>query len=183
MQVCSHTARFLYLLRFPSVQLSNPSLCTASAGILRKQSAPRSNDIRNHDIRSNDVSTSSLQPKPNTSSAPLQYEARLASSQQTHPTCAALGASLPEDDEDADLHIPLAFAAKSKPTPSCSAYADSVPNVRAFDAAIGRSFANTSALVPQPTGSHQRLAHELEHDERGYSAMADLGSQLTSAPK
>lgn len=94
-----------------------------------------------------------------------------------------------EDDEDADLHIPLAFAAKAKPHLSRDHHAPhdrdfNAPHDRDFDAAFGSNTAEPFAWSQERAPSYQSLASELEQDgDKCYSAMADLGSQPTTTAK
>lgn len=86
-----------------------------------------------------------------------------------------------DDDEDASLLIPLAFAAKPKATPARHDDADLAPTNGTRDAAFG-SNADTLTLPTQTAACHSSLAPELGHNDQT-DATADLGSGLRSAPK
>lgn len=135
-------------------------------------------------MRDHQFNLSSVAAKPCTSSAPLQQELQPAARQQSDPAVAVDQQSLSEGDEDADLHIPLAFAAKAEPTPSCKYHAGIAPNDGELDAAFGSNIAGPTALSQERAPCYQSHVPELEQDEeRCFSAMADLGSQPTAAAK
>lgn len=87
---------------------------------------------------------------------------------------------LSDDDEDANLLIPLAFAAKPKPTPARHDDADLAPGNGASNTAFG-SNADAFAL-PTQSAACLSLAPEVGQIDQTY-ATADLGSQPRSVPK
>ena len=129
------------------------------------------------------INLNSPEAKPSASSAALQSELPPAISQKTDLGFAAVQTSFSEDDEDADLHIPLAFV-KAKAPHSSNNHAGVAPHNRDVDAAFGSNTAEPVAWSQERAPCYQSLASELEQDDdRCYSAMADLGSQPTTTAK
>ena len=87
-----------------------------------------------------------------------------------------------DDDEDAKLLIPLAFAAKPKPTPARRDHADLAPSSSGLNAAFGSSVAATFTLPAQRASCYQSSAPEVGCGDQTY-AVAEMGSQPVSAPK
>lgn len=140
------------------------------AGITQK----RSELAHDHQSR-----TSLLRAAPNTSLQAAKPEPPV-SSQQTHAPCVTVQV-FSDDDEDASLLIPLAFAAKPKATPARRDDADLALSNGTYDAAFG-SNADTLTLPTQRAACLSSLALELGQNDQT-NATADLGSQPRSAPK
>ena len=87
-----------------------------------------------------------------------------------------------DDDEDAKLLIPLAFAAKPKPTLAHHDHTHLAPSNSGFNAAFGSSIADTFTRPTQRASCYQSHAPEPGCSNQTY-AMAELGSQPMSAPK
>lgn len=163
--VCQH----LYPCSLSGEVPTSPHITLLSAGINQKRS----------EFTGNQQFSSSL-PKaaPNTS-APLQAakpEPPSASTQPAHLASAAMQI-FSDDDEDADLLIPLAFAAMPKPTPARHDHADLAPSNSGFDAAFGSKIADTVTLATQRVSGY-----ELGCRDHTY-ATAEMGSEPLSAPK
>ena len=83
-----------------------------------------------------------------------------------------------DDDEDANLLVPLAFAAKSKPTPARHHHADLAPSHSGVDAAFGSNNTDDFTLPAQEISCYQSVV-----PLPGCSGQTELGSQAMSAPK
>lgn len=99
-------------------------------------------------------------------------------SQHNHPEQATCS----EDDEDADLHVPLMFVSQSRKTPARLDPADAVDSNTAITAAFSSHLADHISLSKQHPSYHPTPASELEPERAWrYDAMDDLGSQPAPA--
>ena len=151
------------------------------AGLKRQRSKPDHETKNNKDI----LAASSSISAPLQTSKPKEPPAgQHAPKNQSAPT--AYAAACSEDDEDADLHIPLAFATKPKQSPAHSHKADAADHSNVLDttAAIDSYLATLAAASrPRVPLYQSNVTAEESDDDNDHDVMQDSESQPTSAAR